>query len=266
MNHPDDGRLQSLADGELTEAERADMEKHLDVCPPCLARLRTLEGERLLVGRVLEADGPSPERQQAARRTVIERAAANARAASRPWWRGNLARAAGLVLALAGAASAAIPTSPLRVWLQERLAQPAPPAPESGPLTVTPPPVVPEPVAEVTEAGIQVGSVDAVLTVSITGIAPGGHLEVLLVDGQQSGVYAPEGSRFATTPGGLQADVDGEYVRVELSRTQPTATVEVDGALYLRKVGDRLELPGPGKDSTEARFRFQVPSKAGPSR
>ena len=40
---------------------------------------------------------------------------------------------------------------------------------------------------------------------------------------------------------------------------------EVDGAIYLRKVGDRLELTGPGRDSTEAHFSFQVPEAPGGS-
>ena len=267
MTHPDDGILQSLVDGELSQLEAAEVRTHLDACSECATRLEGLRDERRLLADALVAPTPDPARVRAARQAVLARANGAGIAPVRSaWWRGSLARAAGLVLALAGAASAAIPGSPVRVWLEQRL-DPVPPEPvavevEAG----TEPTVAIEPEEALQEAGIQLGVEDGPLTVSITGLAPGARVEVLLVDADHSGVYAAAGARFSTTPGGLQAHVDGEYVRVELARSLEGADVEVDGSLYLRKQGDRLELPGPGSDSTEAHFRFQVPQSVGPER
>lgn len=261
----------SLVDGELFEG-RAAVRAHLEGCASCAGRLETLEHQRALIGdalRVLDAD-PGPV--EVARRAVLARRAGTRRPPSRSeagslrarrsWWQTDLARAAGLVLLLAGAASAAIPGSPVRTWIEDRLgpepeAQPAPEV--DAPEPAVPPSAEPAP----QEAGIEVAALDGRLRISISGLASGGQVEVILVDGDRSGVYAPAGARFTTTPGGLEAQVDGGWVRVELARTVLAADVEVGGALYLRKSGDRLELPGPGVDSTEAQFRFQVPEARG---
>lgn len=261
MNHPDDGLLQSFVDGELTEAEREAVEGHVDACTSCANRRLGLQRQRRLVSRALglldEADVPVHE----ARAAVLARAGAPGAVSlptsgRRPWWRSDLARAAGLVLALAGVASAAIPGSPVRRWLlPERTTPEVAPPPES--LAPAAPEIEAE--AEPQETGIELHTPEGRLRVSITGLAPGGQVEVILVDGDRSGVYAPTGASFTTTPGGVEARVDGPYVRVELARSLQDAEVEVGGALYLRKSGDRLELPGPGRDSAQARFRFEVP-------
>ncbi len=266
MNHPDDGVLQSFVDGELTAEAAAELRGHLERCPACAQRADDMGVERRIVSEALSEPDIDVFRIRAAREAVLDQAGEAATSpGAAPWWRGSLTRAAGLVLLLAGAGSAAIPGSPVRVWLEQRIDPPAEPAvaPVAEPVEAAP--ATPPTESGPQEAGIQVEPGDGPFTVSITGLPAGAAVEVVLVDGRQSGVYAPEGSRFATTPGGLQAHVDGGYVRVELSRSLDDADVEVDGAIYLRKVGDRLELPGPGQDSTEAHFRFQVPNAPGES-
>lgn len=179
------------------------------------------------------------------------------RAASRRigWVRPGLAKAASLVLLFAAAAAAAIPGSPVRAWLTEVVGPRAVVAPTPEPVTE---PAVAEPSAP-QEVGIQMDPGGGALTVSISGLPPGAEVAVRLVGGIRSWVYAAEGARFQTRPGAVEAEVPGQYVRVELARSLALASVHVDGVLYLRKTGDRLELAGPKQDSTDAEIRFEVP-------
>ena len=190
-----------------------------------------------------------------ARQSLAARARERARA-PRPWWRRDLAKAAGLVLAFAAAASAAIPGSPVRSWLGGETGAEA--SAEDVRVPPAPSPVAPPP----EEVGVRLAAAaDGSLTVSVVGLAPGGQVRVRLVDEEVSGVFAAEGARFRTSAGRVEAVVPGSYVRIELSRALATAAVEVDGALYLRKTGERLELAGPVPDSTDAEISFQVPDE-----
>lgn len=197
--------------------------------------------------------------------TSVERVPRPPRATEGPgrraprWGRPELAKAAGLLLVFAAAAAAAIPGSPLRSWLVDvvRPTELASPAPESA--TGADAEAVSEPVGGPQEVGIQMDPGGGELVVSLSGLPPGAEVQVRLVPGIRSWVYAAEGARFQTRPGAVDAQVPGEYVRVELARTLALASVEVDGVLYLRKTGDRLELAGPQRDSTDAEIRFEVP-------
>jgi anti-sigma factor RsiW len=175
------------------------------------------------------------------------------------WARPALARAAGLLLVFAAAAAAAIPGSPLRSWLVEVIGPSEVESPAPEPTAEPTEDVVSGPEGNPQEVGIQMDPGGGELVVSLSGLPPGAEVQVRLVGGIRSWVYAAEGARFQTRPGAVDAEVPGEYVRVELARSLALASVEVDGVLYLRKTGDRLELAGPRRDSTDAEIRFEVP-------
>jgi len=254
MKHLDDGTLLALVDEDTSDVQRADAMRHLETCEECSLRSALLAEERRLVSAALaELDVEPP--LASARRALSARARAGA-SASRPWWRTGLAKAAGLVLAFAAAGSAAIPGSPVRSWLG--LETGAEVATEDNPSATAPTVEAPAP----EEVGVRLAAAaDGSLTVSITGLVPGAQVRVLLVDEEASGVFAAEGARFQTSAGRVEAVVPGSYVRIELSRTLAVAAVEVDGALYLRKTGERLELAGPLPDTADAEISFRVPGR-----
>ncbi|HEV2146614.1 MAG TPA: zf-HC2 domain-containing protein, partial [Longimicrobiaceae bacterium] len=121
MSHTAEGSIQALLDGELSRAERAEVERHLDGCAACRAeadRLRAASTEFTAALGLLD------------RPAALERAY---HAVSRRRWRrwvgvdgGQvLRRAAALVLGVATVASATVPGSPLRDWLEELWAEDA---------------------------------------------------------------------------------------------------------------------------------------------
>ena len=63
MSHVDDGALHAYLDGELSPAERAQLEAHIAECPACRTRL---EEERALVARASSLLGLAQPREQAA--------------------------------------------------------------------------------------------------------------------------------------------------------------------------------------------------------
>jgi hypothetical protein len=261
MTHPDDGTLLALLDGELTADQQTSLDGHLGTCRSCARRRAELEAEFAMIGKALAAIDVEPP-LAAARRAVEERRArrsTSVAAAGRRFWGSNLARAAGLLLAFAAVASAALPGSPVRNWLGSI---------RSVGVEEPTPAVSPEPTGSVAEpsvpqeVGIQLVESGGPLTVSIRGLGEGGELVVHLVEGAGSGIYAEEGTRFQSGPGQVVVHVAGAWVRIELSRALDTAAIEVDGTPYLLKDGERLELAGPNADSTEAEIRFRVPSEA----
>lgn len=53
-------RLSEVVDGDAPAGERADLERHLDDCPPCESVERTLERVVVLVRASAEASGAPP--------------------------------------------------------------------------------------------------------------------------------------------------------------------------------------------------------------
>jgi hypothetical protein len=107
--------------------------------------------------------------------------------------------------------------------------------------------------------GVRV-AVTAAAEVALTRAAAGGAIEVTWVDESAAAVYAPEGTRFSTSEaaGRIDAALAPGPVRIELPRGAARATLSVDGRVYLRKTGERIDYPGPPALVEGQRVRFEV--------
>src|SRR5580765_2558366 len=93
MSHVDEGTLHAYLDGELSPAERTDLEQHLAQCAECRAQLAEeralLERSTALLAATRPAERPAPPFEQVRR------------APKRPWYlRTPVAWAASIVLAI----------------------------------------------------------------------------------------------------------------------------------------------------------------------
>jgi hypothetical protein len=236
-----EGTLQSLLDGELPPAERADAEAHLGACPPCAAELRALRGVNERAASILaRGDLPAPVAQ-----AQMALRARRMRASRFTETRRAMLRAAVLVLGLAGVAAAAVPGSPVRQWISDTL--PGKQAPERAALRPAPPPApAPAPV-EAAPSGVRIAVEDGAVHVVLTRAAPGVEVVAQLVDDGLAGVLArPAGARFRTGPGRIEVVGAREgSVEVRLPRGVPAATVEVNGRVRVTKQGESLVLLPP---------------------
>ncbi|MBI4537937.1 MAG: hypothetical protein HY704_00335 [Gemmatimonadetes bacterium] len=274
VTHLDEGALRALLDGELAGADRETAVEHVAACQACAGALEELRVLATTVSGALAVVDISPDlgraratvrRRTAARsaspRTLAVRGGAGRLSLRLP--RPTLARAAAVLIALGGVVAIAVPGSPLRAWIAvgwEGVVRAL--RPEAG--TLTPPaPAAAE--RESGATGVRVGPAGGRVRISLTQVPPGAVIRVQLTDAGVAGVYAGVGTRFRTAPGLVEAAVAGTDVRVEIPRAAQQATVEVGGELFLRKVGDRLELLGPQRDSAGAEIRFRLPP-GGPER
>ena len=102
------------------------------------------------------------------------------------------------------------------------------------------------------------------MELQIRDLPQGAEVRVILVDGDRAAIFGPEGTHFLTEAGRIEALAPAGGIRVELPREASTATVVVNGEVYLRKIGERLEILGPVQDSAAAEIRFRGPSPTPP--
>jgi hypothetical protein len=256
MKHPSDGTLQAYLDDELPFPERAAVESHLGACGGCSSEKAALERAAAVFASAVERL-PEPAVTLLEARAGVARRSRAAERAREPvrlfGW--SLARAALLLLGLAAVASATIPGSPLRRWIQDLLAD-APVAPAEAPGVAESPP--PPPVAEVSVAPEQ-GRV----RVTLLDLPADASVRVRLVDGPRAAVLAvggAAGARFTTGPGRIEVrgpTAPGGEVLVQLPRSAARAEVLVDGRPYLVKDGAALRLLAPAADTTGSEILFR---------
>lgn len=255
MSHYTEGVLQAYLDGEVAADTRAGVDAHVTGCIACADRLREL---RQLNGTFADA------LQLVDMKTLPAAVFAQLefRARNRPWTerlagsRLALARAAMLVLGVTLVAAAAVPASPLHGWLvrvwksiADSDAQPAAQAPAAAPAETG------------TPTGFSVEPVNGRVRVSLTSLANGTKVHVKLVDSDR-GLLESTGGRTVSSTGRIEL-VGGEagVVTISLPRSASEAIVEVDGRLYVSKVGSELRFHGPNADALTPEVIFSVTRK-----
>ena len=264
VTHPHEGVLQAYLDGEIESPSRDETRLHLEACERCSESLAELQNMAdATSGALTSLDIATPALRASELRAAYEaRGATTPRPTARPRLLGIpfpsqpwLRAAAVLVVAL-GVTAAALPGSPVRGWFGTGWQLVSGARSTDAVLTDTTEESLAAPSA--TEAGVRVGAVDGEVLVVLRDLAPGTEFEVLLVDGGQVGVFAGPGSVFSSRSGVVEVTSPTDEVRIELPRTLARATVEVNGAICLRKIDGRLELVVPAEDSTASTVRFRV--------
>lgn len=237
MNHLDEGTLQAFLDDELDTRERADAAEHLMGCGACRAVHDELRDAKAHFSEaVAELDVEAPAR-----------AAPRYRAA---WWRGgvgarSMLKAAGLILFLAAAASAAAPGSPVQAWIVS-VVRPEPAAQGPAPVAVRPPaPVPPAP-----PAGLSILPRSGQVDVELSGL-DGTTIRLQEGTGEGVSVSARGAERdpvFRSSAGriGVRDGVGGELL-VELPPTLREGRLVVDGRVYAEVVDGELTVRVPGE-------------------
>lgn len=243
MKHLDDGTLQAFLDDELRPGDRADAAEHLLGCRRCqtakdeLVRAHSAFSEAV---SLLDVDPAGSAPAAAGRRISLGGAA--------------FVKAASLVLLLSAAASAAVPGSPVREWI-ERTVRPEPAAEAAPRLEVetvapAPAPLPPAP------AGVSLparGAVDVVLS----GLR-GSTIRLVETDGRNVAVStlgAETDPAFRTSAGRIEVrDGVGGEVTVEMPRSLRTGRLVVDGELYAECESGALRVHVPAETVGGARI------------
>lgn len=243
MTHLGEGTLQELLDGELAPGPRAQADAHLASCAECaglLAELRGLNARTSALLGMTDADAPVLAAQAAfARHRRGAGALGQARRA--------LPRAAVLVLAVAGAAAAAVvPGSPVREWVQRvtvqpRATEPALPAPAPAPAPEALPLPAPKAVSILPENGQ--------VRVEVTGSSAELRVRARLSGepaAQVTATGAAVSARFRTGPGRIEVVGAGPgEVVIDLPAGADAAFVEVNGRVIAAKEGKTLRSLAP---------------------
>lgn len=241
MTHLGEGTLQELMDGELAPEARARADAHLAACRECAGQLAELRGMNARASALLGMVEAAPP--MIAAQAHFARHRRNGGALSQA--RRALPRAAVLVLAVAGAAAAAVvPGSPVREWVaratvEPRAAEPALPAPA---------PAVPEAVAVAPKA-VSILPEGGRVHVTVTGSSAELRVRASLADAPQAQVTATGAAvsaRFRTGPGRIEivGAGPGEVV-VDLPRGADAAFLEVNGRVVAAKEGNELRSLAP---------------------
>ena len=241
MTRCDEGTVVSVRDGALIDA---DDRLHIESCPQCTEELREAElrAERIAAELALDPIVVDTEAAKAAVRARLDAL----RGAEKPrrHIRRPLGQAAAFVL-LGTAAAAALPSSPVRSWIDSRIQ----------------PPVAVETTtaAEVGPATIEVPVGDEGLTVSLRGVPEGEQIEVVWTEEATAEISAADGSSYAIAEGRAEAVVTGGPIRLTLPSLAGPIRVEVNGRRVLPRRAEEIELPEGSIEESTSRLLLAVP-------
>ena len=256
MTHLDEGRLRPLLDGELSVRDAESARGHLDECDTCRALLAELEKASSVIGMALRhLDTVAPP--TGAKESVLARVGmgpGDAREA-----RFTFARAAIIVLFFGAVVATALPASPVRGWFgagwdravelftgtaaDESVALPA----DSALSTQAP-----------ESAGVRLEVETGELLVLLQDIEPGTELDVRFVDGFQAAAFAAQPAHFRTAEGRIEVIGGSGRIHVDIPRSVDVVSIQVNGRMYIRKVGDELDVAGPIVAQTPGEIRLRV--------
>lgn len=279
MSHTTDGSLQALLDGQLDSATASTVRQHVDACDVCAADLAALTRAGGLASRSLaelDADVMAPMLAARAAIAAERRAAGPNGSSSRQAdegrsqrfariGAGGFARAAMLLLALAGAGAAAIPDSPVRRALDATITRVAGLFSTEPAETVVPEvPAIETPEPAVASEWAAIPASDGRVRVQLH--VPTGAVDVTvrLIDGPRANVetFMDEGEvRFVSGTGRLEViGLGAGRVSIEIPRGLPSAAIQVGGLVHVYKDGDQLRLTGPAGDGQGSEVRFRIGS------
>jgi hypothetical protein len=252
MVHAAEGTLQAYLDGEIDSAAERVLSDHVAACDLCAAELETLRRANDVLRQSLALlDTPAPVLQAQA-------ALARERRRRRPVARlgaWGLAKAAMLLLVLAGAGAAAIPDvrRALETTLSRVVAMFG-----GGPDRTAIEPLQPEPAGPaIVPSESRVAPVNG--RVQIVLQAPGGAVEVIvrLVDQPQVFVETATSGSVARRSANGRLELSGVgagIVTIEIPRAVREATIEVDGVVRVYKEGGSLRGSDAAARGSEVRF------------
>ena len=266
-HHLDDGRLHALMDEELGDADALAVRTHLEDCEACKHRMVELEGRSALVVSALgQLDMEAPT--AGARDAVLERLGSLPSGESRARvLRMPLARAAILVLFLGAGLTTALPASPVRGWIAAGWAlatnlfdspdDSGTPGGPDGEATVP----IPDGTGaqSSTLAGVRLDATGEGITIVLRGISSGTLIVVRTVPGGEAGAFADHPATFRTSQGRIEVIGATDRVLVDLPRDVASASIEVNGGIYVTKEGDRIDATGPIEARSTEEIRLRVP-------
>jgi hypothetical protein len=150
---------------------------------------------------------------------------------------------------LGGTLYAAVPGSPLGRWIADTLLQTDDPAPAPDPDTALPQAPVTATPDEVPSDVTSIRLAEGAVQIRLRSLSPDTRLRVRLVDGDVARLRAAEPFAGTTRTGAGWIEVGGlegvDFLVVDVPRAAARATVEVNGRVWLRKVGPEMTTPGP---------------------
>ena len=97
------------------------------------------------------------------------------------------------------------------------------------------------------------------VSVVLRGVDPGTTIVVRMVPGREAGTSAADPATFRTAEGRIEVLDAAGIVFVDVPLEATTASIEVNGGIYLSKVGERTDVTGPIQLRTAGEFHFRVP-------
>lgn len=261
MTHATEGLLQAYLDGEIDGTAEAELRDHLGRCTACAAELESLRRVGLHTHEALGLLVAPPAPMLRARAAVSAERRVTPRGARR-LGASSLAKAAMLLLALAGAGAAAIPDSPVRRALESTIARVAELfRAEETPVAVPAEPGVEAP-APLAMSGASVTPSNGRVRIVLHTPAEGTEVIVRLSDTGRADVEtatAAAGVRFRTGAGRLEVtNLSAGTVTIDIPRAVQNATVEIDGSVYAYKRGSMLQLSGPAGEESGPQVSFRI--------
>ena len=261
-DHPEEGILLALLDGELSLDEDRAIRAHVAACASCTGEVAALEHSRVRVSTALGGWDPAP-RMGAARAALLNRLQEvegpgrgappgpspitplsprpeRRRPAGAPRYPAWMRVAAGLLVGVVGVGASTLPGSPVREWWDAR-GEGGHAATAAVAESMDVPPAVTS-----SEVGVFVLPEQGQVRIDLAGLPGGALVRVEWMDAAVVGVHALDGARFETGPGRVHAVVERGGVRVELPRDLRGVTLWGNGERYLVEAGGRREILGPG--------------------
>lgn len=274
MDHPDDGRLLALLDGELPRDAAERVRRHLRGCAPCRSRRGELASAADTLSEAVGAlDEPSPDVEAASVRSAAAEPGSagpaptvgdgpgggRSRDPGPSLGRAAMWKAAVLVLTVGAAASAAVPGSPVRDWVVESARKVA------GTFAGERPSAEPSASPASDQASPSGVSIRAEGSAEVAIDDPGSGLSLRVhTTGDTLLTVAGRGARYRAGESRIDvAGPEGPELRIDLPASVPVR-VTVEGTLLLEQREDgRLTVHAPAADTTGEGLQVPVEPTGG---